>query len=99
MSVSSETRTSRTLTRSPPPSASPGGRFSTTTRLSNSAVPRGTWLQPWICVSGVCSNSRNSTSDDCNSRNHGPTAARPSRRTRTGSVLMNRPTIDSIPGN
>src|SRR6185295_8705466 len=67
--------------------------------LSNNDRPRSTSLQPCTATSGLYSYCRNSTCSACNSRSHSTTRSCPRTLTRTGSVLMNNPSIPSTPRN
>src|ERR1700730_13328413 len=66
--------------------------------LSKSAVPAGSALQIWTSASGACAKRRVSACRSCNSLSQGIKRRSRSTCTRTGRVLMNRPTMDSAPG-
>ena len=75
------------------------GKFSKTTMLSNSGCPRGTSLQFWISTSGAYTYWRSQTSCCCNSCSQVSSVALGVARTRIGRVLINTPTILSLPAN
>ena len=65
--------------------------------LSKSGRPAGTPVHFWIRASGVCSYSRSSAYCACSVRSHDTIGSADRTRTRSGSVLMQRPTSDSTP--
>ena len=65
--------------------------------LSNSGWPLATPLQPCTCASGLCSYRCISRPRCWRSANHATSGASCRGAARSGSVLMNSPTIDSIP--
>ncbi|XXU81074.1 hypothetical protein WMF41_50440 [Sorangium sp. So ce1151] len=75
------------------------GAFSKTSRLWNIGCPRSISLQRWMSTSGVCSCCRSSRFLWRSAASHGRSGASAGTGTRSGSVLMKRPRMDSTPGS
>ena len=67
--------------------------------LSKRGSPAGTSLHFCTCTSGLCSYSRSSAAPAWIPASHSRTGSSGAIRTRTGRVLMKRPTISSTPGS
>ena len=70
-----------------------------TSRVSKSAAPGGSPLHACTSARGACSWARIATWVACSSSSQAAISRSSSTRTRTGTVVMNSPTIDSTPAS